>query len=117
MYKNFNVLPINSGATEVILNEREDLRIKFMTIASSKGSHADYVFIINNNSGNRGFPSIALCGRELAFLKGKNKLSLDEEKRLMYIALTRADKRVTLLSQKNHESQFILALREYYGKL
>lgn len=88
--------------------KRLDLNIVFRSIHSSKGLEADYVFILNNNAGNYGFPSAIQDNSILKyFFTEKDDYPFSEERRLMYVALTRALKKVWLVTNKNSQSIFV----------
>jgi len=87
------------------------LDVTYKTIHSSKGLEADYVVLVNLESGRHGFPSeieddpvlnLAMSTRE-NFLHA-------EERRLLYVALTRAKKQVFLVTRQNRDSQFAIEL-------
>lgn len=79
----------------------DDEKIKLMTVHSSKGLEFEYVFVIRFNQGV--FPS------QRSFLEG----TLEEERRLAYVAITRAKKFLSLsyvdfyFGRPAKESQFI----------
>ncbi len=107
----------NLGITEYSCAERGDLSICFMTAHKAKGLQADYVFILNNKSGTMGFPS-RVTDHEIArcLLASAEKYPSAEERRLFYVAMTRAKKKVCFLTVKNAESPFMEELRERYPK-
>ena len=125
----------------ITMRERPDLEISFLSAHKSKGLQADYVFIINCRDTTLGFPSrveedkLAELVRELAihnlsqdknsekrsrFFSGfllerrlnDSDFAFSEERRLFYVAMTRARKKVLFLTVKDKESPFILELRE-----
>lgn len=126
----------------ILMPERPDLNIKFCSAHRSKGLQADYVFIINCRDATLGFPS-QVKEKELITLARKTLLQKDkqmklrdsqkerflrmiwkklrparddefaEERRLFYVAMTRARKKIFFLSVKNKESSFICELRKY----
>ena len=99
---------------------RPDLKIRFLTVHQSKGLEADYVIILNNRDAKLGFPAHAKdppLKAELARIVGELKLdqvSINEERRLFYVALTRAKKQVILLTVDGKESSFIKELRRKF---
>ena len=125
----------------ITMRERPDIQFDFLSAHKSKGLQADYVFIINCRDTTLGFPSrveedeLAGLVRELAILKlsinkdtgrrfqflrdflwrkkpNDSDFAFSEERRLFYVAMTRARKKVLFLTVKDKESPFILELRE-----
>ncbi len=88
--------------------------MKFMTIHSSKGLQADIVFSVNNRSGRYGFPAAGGEPAALAALLGKNNTAIDEERRLFYVAMTRAKDTAYIMAPKNNPSVFF---REIFPNL
>lgn len=116
---------INEEKVLISMHERPDLRISFLSAHKSKGLQADYVLIINCRNTVLGFPSrmkeneIFRIVREVAIQKleqrkmNKRKCEkFSEERRLFYVAMTRARKRILFLTVQEKESPFILELRE-----
>ena len=126
----------------ILMPERPDLNIKFCSAHKSKGLQADYVFIINCRDATLGFPSqvkekelITFARKTLLRKNSQTKLEnsqkrkllnmiwknlrptrddeFAEERRLFYVAMTRARKKILFLSVKNKESSFICELRKY----
>ena len=94
----------------VIINykKRKDLRLSFLTIHQSKGLQADYVFLLNNRSGNMGFPSHVMESTILnLLLENKEQYPYAEERRLFYVALTRAKYKVFLMVKSGNISDFV----------
>lgn len=100
----------------VVLPERRDLKMQFLTAHKSKGLQADYVFIINNKDKGMGFPSkikddpLVDC-----LLEGKESYPYAEERRLFYVALTRAKVKAFLVVITGNESVFSLEMGKRYG--
>lgn len=100
----------------VVLPDRKDLKMQFLTAHKSKGLQADYVFIINNKDRGMGFPSkiqddpLVDC-----LLEGKESFEFAEERRLFYVALTRAKKKAFLITDISNSSIFAIELRKRYG--
>ena len=84
------------------------LDIQFSTIHRAKGQEADYVFVIGMNSGEYGFPSETEDDPLLQIVMPKpEQYEHAEERRLFYVALTRARYKVFLLAKKQNRSAFI----------
>ena len=102
---------------DVRYSKRPDLKMSFTTAHKSKGLQADYVIILNNKRTRMGFPSMIQDSPLLDLLLEKaDDYPHAEERRLFYVALTRAKKKVILLTIKDKESVFATELRERYQK-
>lgn len=98
-------------------SKRPDLKMEFLTVHQSKGLQADYVVILNNKSTRMGFPSRIQDSAILnLLLDNSDDYPHGEERRLFYVALTRAKKKAILLTIKDKESVFVQELRERYGE-
>ena len=99
---------------------RPDLKIRFLTVHQSKGLEVDYVILLNNRESKLGFPAqVKDPPLKTELVKIAEELSLDqasvnEERRLFYVALTRAKKQVILLTVDGKESSFIKELRRKF---
>lgn len=88
------------------------LNIDFMTIHASKGQQADYVIILGLQQGKDGFPAPARESvMEQALLPQPEDYVDAEERRLLYVAMTRARHRVWLLYDQKEPSDFVDILR------
>ena len=104
-----------SGFIDVKYSNRQDLKICFMTAHKSKGLQADYVFIINNKSSRMGFPSKIQDDPILdLLLENSEDYPFAEERRLYYVALTRAKTKAFFLTIKGKESIFAKELHTRY---
>ncbi|WP_039854295.1 DNA helicase IV [Providencia rustigianii] len=84
------------------------LNIQFMTMHASKGQQADYVIICGLNSGKDGFPAPARESIiEEALLPKPENFAHAEERRLLYVALTRAKQQAWLLYNPENPSEFV----------
>lgn len=89
------------------------LQIDFMTMHASKGQQADYVIVLGLQQGQDAFPAPARESvMEQALLPQEEDFPDAEERRLLYVALTRARTRVWLLYSKETPSVFVEALTE-----
>ncbi|MRT11286.1 DNA helicase IV [Enterobacteriaceae bacterium RIT711] len=88
------------------------LAIDFMTIHASKGQQADYVVVLGLQQGKDGFPAVARESvMEEALLPQPEDYPDAEERRLLYVAMTRARHRVWLLFNKQEPSSFVDILK------
>jgi DNA helicase-4 len=89
------------------------LKLDFMTIHASKGQQADFVIVLGLHQGRDGFPAEA---RESIMEEGLLPQPEDfpdaEERRLAYVAMTRARQQVWLMFDKDRPSIFVEHLRE-----
>lgn len=107
----------STKTVHVHLKERNDLKMSFITAHRSKGLQADYVFIINNKNNGMGFPSkiqddpLVEC-----LLEGKETFPFAEERRLFYVAVTRARVKSYLVVVEGNESEFVLEMENRYER-
>ena len=100
---------------EIIYQRRPDLKMSFVTAHKSKGLQADYIFIINNKKSRMGFPSKVQDSPILnILLDNSEQFSYAEERRLYYVSLTRAKKKVYIVTIKGKESVFAMELKRKY---
>lgn len=89
------------------------LSIDFMTIHASKGQQADYVIVLGLQQGRDAFPApVRESIMEMALLPQPEAYPDAEERRLLYVALTRARHRVWLLYNKEQPSAFVGILED-----
>lgn len=87
------------------------LSLRFMTAHGSKGLEADHVIILNAISDRLGFPSEIVDDPLLNLVLPKlETFDHAEERRLFYVALTRARKSVTILAGRERPSAFVREL-------
>jgi len=93
----------------------EGIRIQAKTIHASKGLEAKVVFILGLTEGSGGFPDIWLEDRIFQVIKKANHdLLLEEERRLFYVAITRAKEKLYLITEKGNESSFLKEIPEIF---
>lgn len=92
---------------------REDFKISKGTIHKSKGLEDDIVIVVGMDSGMRGFPNYG--GEDpliSVFLPSGDGYANSEERRVMYVAITRAKEKVFLVSQFVQPSSFVLEIEK-----
>ncbi|NOQ76542.1 MAG: AAA family ATPase [Methylococcaceae bacterium] len=88
-----------------------NLQLQFMTVHASKGKEADYVIILGLDKGKHGFPAEKATPALLDLLLPKAEdFAYAEERRLFYVALTRARHHVYLICDATKASDFIREL-------
>jgi DNA helicase-4 len=96
-YKNQNV-----NGTEI------NITANFLTVHKAKGLEADIVIILNCNSGKYGFPSEMSDDKVLnLLLTDADQYENGEERRLFYVAMTRAKENLFIISESAQKSKFI----------
>lgn len=85
--------------------------LEFITVHSSKGLEADFIILPKLTSETLGFPSRIIDDPvlQLAMPSGDD-YAYAEERRLFYVALTRAKNNVTLITVARKESNFVTEL-------
>lgn len=92
------------------------LDVKFMTIHASKGAEADYIVMPGMVSGTWGFPSTIPNDPVLRLaMPGAEDFPRAEERRLFYVAMTRARRGVLLVTVDGRESSFLMELIRDFG--
>jgi DNA helicase-4 len=89
----------------------DNLVVTFRTAHGSKGLEADYIVLPRVVSGRYGFPSEIADDPVLELAMAEpDRYPNAEERRLFYVALTRARRQATLVTQVGQESAFIVEL-------
>jgi superfamily I DNA/RNA helicase len=93
------------------------LRVTARTIHAAKGLEAKIVFIIGLTEGSGGFPDVWLDDAVFRIVKDvQYDMLLEEERRLFYVALTRAKDELHLITELGRESKFIEEIpAQYYS--
>jgi DNA helicase-4 len=90
-----------------------NLRVMFRTVHGSKGLEADYIVVPSLITGTYGFPSTIADDPVLALaMPSPEDFTHAEERRLLYVALTRARREVVLITQPRRMSPFAVELIE-----
>ena len=101
------------GQDYLVSPEYQGMTIQFMTVHKAKGLEADNVIIVNFNNSAMGFPNQLADDPILELvLTESDKHLYAEERRLLYVALTRSRNRVYLIANKNCPSEFVSELQK-----
>ena len=83
-------------------------KIEFLTVHKSKGLEADYVILLQCNKDTYGFPSLVSDDPVLSYVLTKSdQFPFGEERRLFYVAITRAKMKTLVLYDKRFPSVFV----------
>ena len=83
-------------------------KIEFLTVHKSKGLEADYVIILQCNKDTYGFPSMVSDDPVLNYvLTESDQYPYGEERRLFYVAITRAKIKTYILYDRRFPSVFV----------
>ncbi len=91
------------------------LQVDYKTMHSSKGLECDYVIIGGLDARLRGFPSNLETDPLFELLLPPQSNATDEERRLLYVAITRARIQAVLLTASEAPGEFVLELSRLPG--
>lgn len=108
---------IHYGADGKVAVSCGDRIMAFMTVHQSKGLESDYVILLNCNGGPRGFPSEIADSPVLNYvLSEPDSFEFSEERRVFYVAITRAKRCTYVLYDSENPSPFISEFVSGVGK-
>ena len=95
-------------------SKHPELELSFLTVHKAKGLEADYVILLNFRDDMLGFPNMIADDPLLELmLSEREQIPFAEERRVFYVALTRARRRVLILAPVKGSSIFLQDLPEY----
>lgn len=98
---------VKDDLNEIFKHKWRNISVRFSTVHASKGGEADHVIIPGLTRG--AFPSTKQDDSLLRIaMPGEEDYPQAEERRLFYVALTRAKRSILLLSESGRESSFFL---------
>ena len=102
---------VDTDQLKALLRSYPKLSISQISMHGSKGKEADYVIIFGLEKGENGFPSEKTTHPLLElYLPPEESFPNAEERRLFYVAITRAKKRVYLIADMAKASSFMTEL-------
>ena len=108
---------VNYGKDGKVAVSCGDRKMAFMTVHQSKGLESDYVILLNCNGGTRGFPSEIADSPVLNYvLSEPDSFEFSEERRVFYVAITRAKRCTYVLYDSENPSPFISEFVPGVGK-
>ena len=99
--------------TDFAWAKHPELKLSFLTVHKAKGLEADYVILLNFRDDMLGFPNMIADDPLLELLLSeREEIPFAEERRVFYVALTRARRRVLILTPEKGASVFLRDLPE-----
>lgn len=100
----------------------QTLNLEYCSMHKSKGITRDIVIVLNMNAGLMGMPATRECDPILdALLAIEDNFAFAEERRLFYVAITRARGETFLIANRKNPSPFLFEIsdeiKDIYGKL
>ena len=97
----------------------DDLKMEFSTVHRAKGLEADYAIVLDLRHDRRGFPSQIEDDplMDLVLPPSRNAVPYAEERRLFYVAATRARRGTYLIADVQQPSEFVIELLQSHPEL
>ena len=92
-------------------------KFKYLTIHKSKGLECENIILLNCNDNIMGIPNKIEDNSIIKKTFEDNEIKYSEERRLMYVALTRAKNYIYILYNKKHPSIFVKEIKKIIKKL
>lgn len=89
-----------------------DVKLRYLTIHRSKGLESDNVILINLENNEYGFPSKKKNNKLISKIEKQDVFLFEEERRLMYVALTRTKNYCYLLVPYVNSSIFVKEIKK-----
>jgi DNA helicase-4 len=103
----------NKNEKEIIIDWKSSkisspIKISFCSMHKAKGITRDIVIILNMNAGNNGMPALRTSDPLIELLLAhSDQFPFAEERRLFYVAITRAKLATYLIADRSRPSQFM----------
>ena len=96
---------------------RRELLIPFCSMHKAKGITRDIVFVLNMNQGGHGMPALRTDDPILSTMLAEiDPYPLAEERRLFYVAVTRAKERTILIAEAKRISDYVFEIQPDFSK-
>jgi DNA helicase-4 len=107
--RTFSDFSKDMGIKVAVDNAREWNAIKLLTVHKCKGLEAKVVFVLDVVKGEFGFPSEIEESSLLELAREDNGIQsqIEEERRLFYVAVTRAKEDLYIYTRMTNKSQFL----------
>jgi DNA helicase-4 len=111
-----NITPLNNQTYDI--NWRNTLHFEFCSMHKSKGITRDIVIVLNMSSRATGMPATKPLDPLIdVLLAPEEDFAYAEERRLFYVAITRAREQTFLIADAKHPSIFVLEINDELGEI
>lgn len=94
----------------------DDSGVDVFSIHQAKGREAKHVIVMHVATGIHGFPSLEDVDELIAPVVDMEVDKIAEERRLFYVALTRAEEDLHVLTRAEHRSPFVDEVEEFFSE-